>query len=117
MFSPENSGLPQAPDRLERAAHRLIAKGLSPEEYAGRHGANILVFSLHKYRYLDPEVDTYVKRLGYILSMPDLLTQCEILHQSTGSATTTELKEQTDSTAPDDQPRLWRRRRRPPAAD
>ena len=117
MLSSNESELPQAPDRLERAAHRLIAIGLSPEEYAGRRGANILIFSLHKYRYRDPEVNTYVQRLGYILSMPELRTQCEAWHRSTDVTNITKIKEKIDSTAIDDQPRPWCRRRCPPATD
>ena len=71
----QNPELPIAPDHLEQAAQRLLSSGLSPEEYAGRHGANVLVFSLHRHQYRDPQVTAWIHRFGQILFTPSLLSQ------------------------------------------
>jgi hypothetical protein len=40
---------------------------LSPEEYAARHGHEWVCFSFHLYRYRDPTLGAWVRRLGEIL--------------------------------------------------
>lgn len=40
---------------------------MSPEEYAARHAHQWGCFSLHQYRYADPALEAWVRRLGEIL--------------------------------------------------
>ena len=58
---------------MEELARRLMDSVLSPEEYAGRHGAQVMVCSLHRYQYERAETTAWVHRLGEILSDPALL--------------------------------------------
>ena len=74
MSDPERQ-LPPAPERMERLAQRLMASGLSAQEYAGRRGENIFACSIHNYRYATAEVNGWVHELGRILSTPGLLEQ------------------------------------------
>ena len=46
---------------------------MTPEEYAGRRGGNVLECSLHTYRYATEVYNTYVQRLCEILRDPELL--------------------------------------------
>ena len=39
----------------------------SPEEYAAHHAQDWGCFSFHRYRYLDPDLGVWVRRLGEIL--------------------------------------------------
>lgn len=65
--------LPPAQKSLEEFAQRLMDSGLSPEEYAGRHGARVMMCSIHRYQYERAETTAWVHRLGEILSVPALL--------------------------------------------
>jgi len=105
--------LPHASEGLERAAHRLIATGLSPEEYAGLRGANILVFSLHKYRFHDAEVMAYVQRLGHILTTPELLLHCQEQSRILNSTDVVDSKPLRKASEAPDHSHSWRRRQRP----
>lgn len=46
---------------------------LSPEEYAARRGHLWLCFSYHRYRYRDPVLGAWVKRVGELLFDEDEL--------------------------------------------
>jgi hypothetical protein len=48
----------------------------SPEEYAARNGHNWALFSLHRYRYHDPILGAWIRRLGDILSDSEELELC-----------------------------------------
>jgi hypothetical protein len=41
---------------------------LSPEEYAARHAHALGCFSFHLYRYCDPVLGAWVRRVGEILA-------------------------------------------------
>lgn len=45
---------------------------LSPEEYAARRGHLWLCFSFHRYRYRDPVLGAWVKRVGDLLMSEEL---------------------------------------------
>lgn len=49
---------------------------LSPEEYAARHAHLWGCFSLHQYRYTDPTLGAWVRRLGDILSSEEEIERC-----------------------------------------
>ena len=72
MIELPKEGTP-APERLEKLAQKLMSSGLSAEEYAGRHGANVLMCSIHRYQYQNAETNDWVHRLGHILFTPGLL--------------------------------------------
>jgi len=49
---------------------------LTPEEYAARHAHVWGCFSLHRYRFQDPQLGGWVRRLGEILLSDSDLEQC-----------------------------------------
>src|SRR5262249_49246344 len=49
---------------------------MSPEEYAARRAHLWGCFSLHRYRYRDPALGKWVRRLGEILSSEDEIERC-----------------------------------------
>ncbi len=49
---------------------------LSPEEYAARHAHRMGCFALHLYRYRDPVLGAWVRRLGEILSTEGEVERC-----------------------------------------
>jgi hypothetical protein len=49
---------------------------MSPEEYTARHAHLLGCFSLHSYRYRDPVLGAWVRRLGEILSSEDEVERC-----------------------------------------
>ena len=53
---------------------------LSPEEYAARHGHEWGCFSFHLYRYRDPALGAWVRRVGEILDSAAELEQCRARH-------------------------------------
>lgn len=49
---------------------------ISPEEYAARHAHLWGCFSLHQYRYSNPEMAAWVRRLGDILASAEEIERC-----------------------------------------
>src|SRR5688572_28776812 len=49
---------------------------LSPEEYAARHAHTWGCFSFHLYRYRDPALGVWVRRLGEVLFDEEELERC-----------------------------------------
>ncbi len=49
---------------------------MSPEEYAARHAHEWGCFSLHLYRYRDPVLGAWVRRLGEIIFSDEELDRC-----------------------------------------
>jgi hypothetical protein len=49
---------------------------LTPEEYAARHAHLLGCFALHLYRYRDPVLGDWVRRLGEILSDEGEVERC-----------------------------------------
>lgn len=49
---------------------------MSPEEYAARHAHLISSFALHRYRYRDPKLGVWVRRLSEVLSSEKELDRC-----------------------------------------
>jgi hypothetical protein len=64
-------------ESMQRRVRGWIDSGMTPEEYAGRHGHTILVSSATKYHYRDPESTGWMRRLGEILADPQLLLVCQ----------------------------------------
>jgi len=50
---------------------------MSPEEYAARHAHLWGCFSLHRYRYHDPVLGVWVRRVGEILSTEGEIERCQ----------------------------------------
>lgn len=51
---------------------------MSPEEYAARHAHHWGCFSLHEYRYADPLLGAWVRRLGDILLSTEEVERCRL---------------------------------------
>jgi hypothetical protein len=51
---------------------------MTPEEYAARHAHLIGSFSLHRYRYRDPVLGAWVRRLGEILASEAEVERCRL---------------------------------------
>ncbi|MCA9674787.1 MAG: hypothetical protein H6709_04100 [Kofleriaceae bacterium] len=51
-------------------------RDMSPEEYAARNAADILVFSLADYRYRDADLDRWMVRLQEILCDWTVVNEC-----------------------------------------
>jgi hypothetical protein len=49
---------------------------LSPEEYVARHAHALGSFSFHFYRYHDPALGAWVRRVGEILSTAEEVERC-----------------------------------------
>jgi len=49
---------------------------ISPEEYAARNAHRWVIFSLHRYRYHDPVLGAWVRRVGEILSTEGDVDRC-----------------------------------------
>jgi hypothetical protein len=49
---------------------------LSPEEYAARHGHALGCFSFHFYRYRDPTLGAWVRRVAEILATEGEVERC-----------------------------------------
>jgi hypothetical protein len=49
---------------------------LSPEEYAARHAHEWGCFSFHKYRFRDPALGAWIRRLGEILDDEEEIQRC-----------------------------------------
>jgi hypothetical protein len=68
MMASENADQrPPAPGDYERNAAEMFPVAMSPEEYAARHGHGWMCFSFDEYRYADPSLDAWIRRLGDIL--------------------------------------------------
>jgi hypothetical protein len=76
-FQQESDDLPAAPEHAVRLARRLMSSGLCPEEYAARNHTRIEVCGIHRYRYPESAMETWVHRLGELLSDPKLLAHYE----------------------------------------
>jgi hypothetical protein len=63
----EKDTLPMADSERERTATKLFPLTQSPEEYAARNAHLWDSFSFDEYRYSDPELNTWIQRLGDIL--------------------------------------------------
>jgi len=49
---------------------------LSPEEYIARHAHALGNFSFHLYRYRDPGLGTWVRRVGELLATAEDVARC-----------------------------------------
>jgi hypothetical protein len=73
----EAADRPPAPAEHERGIREAFPfQRMSPEEYAAREAADIACFSLDQYRYSDPKLDAWIRRLGAILSDWKLVNEC-----------------------------------------
>jgi hypothetical protein len=55
---------------------------LAPEEYVARNAQNIACFSLDQFRYADPELGAWVKRVGELLHTRGEVERCRELYLS-----------------------------------
>lgn len=68
---------PGARQRAQEQMRRLMAEGLSADEWAAKHGRNTLMWSYGSYHYDDPDVKAWVARVTEVIFFPDLLHECE----------------------------------------
>jgi ankyrin repeat protein len=68
---------PQARANASRNVRRLMAEGLSADEYAAKHGRRMLVWSYGHYQFEDADAQRWAHRVAEILFTPGLLEQCE----------------------------------------
>lgn len=66
-----------ADEKMMEAVRKQMAEGLSPEEYAAKHGRFIMIWGYGEYRYRDPEMEAWVRRFSTVLFTPALLAECE----------------------------------------
>lgn len=82
VLTPENqNGIPRSRfdeegDWMARQMFTPVQLQLSPEEYAARHAHKWELFSLHRYRYRDPELGAWVRRLGEIIFSAAEVERC-----------------------------------------
>jgi hypothetical protein len=50
---------------------------MTPEEYAARHGHEWACFALHRYRYRDPALGNWIRRLAEVLFTAGELERCQ----------------------------------------
>jgi hypothetical protein len=63
-------------DWVARQFFSPVDLGLSPEEYVARHAHAWGCFSLHLYRYQDPALGAWVRRVGELLSTEGEVERC-----------------------------------------
>jgi len=63
----DGTARPLAEPGVDAQARRMMADGVSPEEYAARWGHTMAAFSMDEFSYREPEVEQWVHRLGAIL--------------------------------------------------
>ena len=63
-------------DALVRALFTPAELTMTPEEYAARHAHEWGCFAYHRYRYHDPALGAWVRRLGEIFSSDEELQRC-----------------------------------------
>jgi hypothetical protein len=47
-----------------------------PEEYVARNAHNLLCFAFHRYRFRDPELGAWVRRVGELLESDQEVERC-----------------------------------------
>lgn len=67
---------PLADPGREQHAMQLRAEGLSPELWAARYAHTVACSSLDEFRYRDPELDAWIRRMHEVLRSPSLLEEC-----------------------------------------
>ncbi len=68
---------PLAHESEEQHVCKLMSEGLTPEEYAAKHGRQILFYSFGYYSFRDQAVETWAHRLGQLLFKPELIDEYE----------------------------------------
>jgi hypothetical protein len=63
-------------DWIARQFFSVADLQMSPEEYAARHAHEWGCFSFHRYRYQDPALGAWVRRLGEILLTDGEVERC-----------------------------------------
>jgi hypothetical protein len=71
-----DSRFPEEGDWIARQFFSPTELRMSPEEYAARHAHALGCFSFHLYRYRDPALGDWVRRLGEILSTEGEVEWC-----------------------------------------
>jgi ankyrin repeat protein len=67
----------QAGAHAAETVRKMMAEGLSPAEYAAKHGRRILVYGYGADRFADSEMERWAHGLAEILFTPGMLEQCE----------------------------------------
>ena len=78
VVDPSNGRFNEEGDWLARQFFSQTDLQGSPEEYAARHGHLWGCFSLHLYRYHDPALGAWVRRLGEILFTEGEVERCRL---------------------------------------
>lgn len=73
---PAPNDRPQADAQREAIAARWRSEGLSPEEWAARHGHTLGSSSFADYRYAARGLDDWIQRVHAVLRSPALLRRC-----------------------------------------
>ena len=68
---------PEEGDWIARQFFSPTELRMSPEEYAARHAHALGCFSFHLYRYRDPALGAWVRRVGQILSTEGEVERCQ----------------------------------------
>jgi hypothetical protein len=74
--SPSDSRFSEEGDWIAQQFFSPVELRMSPEEYAARHAHALGCFSFHLYRYRDPALGAWVRRVGEILSTEGEVERC-----------------------------------------
>jgi hypothetical protein len=66
-----------ANEKDHERVRRMMADGLSPEEYMAKHGSNILIWSAARYNYIDPILNDWAHQAADILFNAHRLIEVE----------------------------------------
>lgn len=66
-----------ADERAEQTIRKMMAECADPDEFAARHGRNILVFSYGLEKFRDPDLERYAHRVWEIIKPGGSLDECE----------------------------------------
>lgn len=73
----DENGRRIATERMTERAIKMMAKGLSPDEYMARHGRSMIMWAGSRNVYADPTVQAWVDRAAEVWSNPELLAMAE----------------------------------------
>lgn len=78
---------PAASAEMEQNVREVFPIGTDPEEFAARDGVGWMDFTFHEYRFSDPELDSWIHRVGRIITDPDALDAAQRKYLSDGEYT------------------------------
>lgn len=78
----DTTHLPLASEAMERHAQEIFPVQTDPEEFAAKDGVGWMDFTFHGYHFRDPELDSWIHRVGKIITDPQALEAAQRKHLS-----------------------------------